>query len=159
VDKKALLTAMLGSEHLRREVMEILYPVVLNRLREFWRENASARAGFAEVPMLLEAGWPGQDAVDLVVGVQCPEGVRRERLAAGRGWDQALMDAVDAWQWSWEKKLAGCALVVDNDGSLDDLGRAVGSVRQSLARVRREKVKSLLAWLAGRGYAKKVQAP
>jgi 23S rRNA pseudouridine1911/1915/1917 synthase len=56
----------------------------------------------------------------MVVGVHCPEAVRRGRLE-DRGWDEATMAALEAWQWPEADKLARCAHVVENGGTLDDL--------------------------------------
>ena len=72
VDKAALLEAMRASDNFRREVMELVYPPALDRLRSFWREHQRSRAAFAEVPMLLEAGWLAGGEVDFAVGGGLP---------------------------------------------------------------------------------------
>ncbi|WP_173086938.1 dephospho-CoA kinase [Fundidesulfovibrio magnetotacticus] len=152
VDKAALLAAMRASESLRREVMELLYPVVRGGLEDFWREQTRVRVAFAEVPMLLEAGWTGAGAVDLVVGVDCPDDLRHQRLRKKRGWDDALSAQVDSWQWPREKKLAACAFVVENASDLAAVDRAAARLLRDLAGLRRAGVASLLAWMRVKGY-------
>jgi 23S rRNA pseudouridine1911/1915/1917 synthase len=152
VDKKALLAAMRGSENFRRELMEILYPLVQNRLEGFWQLNAGFRAAFAEVPMLLEAGWLGADVADLAVCVRCPADVRRERLAR-RGWDQDMIALVDCWQWPEDKKLAACRYAVDNSATLDDLERGVDALLAALRKDRTGRAASLLEWMRVSKYA------
>ena len=180
VDKKALFEAMRGSERFRRELMELLYPMVAHRLEEFFAEHGHARAAFAEVPMLLEAGWAtnavreviwdskgrsplvgcrgkapagvwGGAPVDHVVGVSCPTDIRHERLTR-RGWDQATIALMDSWQWPQEKKLAACGYVVDNSGSWEQTQREVDALLVRLRGERREKIHGLLAWMRARGY-------
>jgi 23S rRNA pseudouridine1911/1915/1917 synthase len=153
VDKKALLAAMRDSETFRRELMELLYPMVQHQLEDFWGKNARSRAAFAEVPMLQEAGWLGKDVVDSVVGVRCPEAIRRQRLSAKRGWDQAMIALVESWQWPEEKKMAACGHVVDNSGSLENAARAVDGILPLLRKERTSRPAELLAWLRSQDYA------
>ncbi|GAB6036013.1 dephospho-CoA kinase [Fundidesulfovibrio butyratiphilus] len=149
VDKVVLLAAMRASDNFRREVMELLYPPALENLRAFWREHAGDRVAFAEVPMLLEAGWLTGGAVDFAIGVGCPQDVRHARLKT-RGWDQATIDLVDGWQWTWEKKRAACRYGLDNSGTLEDLRAAVSALADTLRRERIAPVRALLeSWRAG----------
>ena len=116
------------------------------------RSMPGVRVAFAETPLLLEAGWDKGRDLDLVVGVACDPAARRERLA-GRGWSEALMDEVDGWQWSEEKKLARCRYVVDNSGDLAQLAAAAGRVLAALAETRRTDARARLAALVAKGYA------
>lgn len=153
VDKKALLEAMRTSESFRRELMELLYPMVLHRLEVFWQDNRDRRAAFAEVPMLLEAGWLGTGIVDLAVGVSCPDEMRHARLKAARGWSDELVALMDSWQWPQDKKLAQCGFVVDNSGPYEALKDGASALLGLLLAGRRERAASLLAWMRSREYA------
>lgn len=119
VDKPALMAAMQGSEALRREIMDMIHPMVRHRMDEFFLGNATSKVAFAEIPLLMETGWStGEDdgVLDLTVGVDCPEelrtGVRRE----ARGMSVEMLALLDSWQWPAEKKLAACDVVIDNSG-------------------------------------------
>ena len=116
-------------------------------------ENARSRAAFAEIPMLLEAGWLAGGAVDMAVGVSCPEDVRHGRLANKRGWDRQTIALMDSWQWPEDKKMGACAHVVDNSGPLDVTLANVGVLLSALRRERAGRAASLLAWMRSKGYA------
>jgi len=152
-DKKALFEAMRESDVFRRELMDLLYPLVKHRMEEFFANSSRFRAAFAEAPMLLEAGWLAGGDVDQVVGVSCPDEVRHERLAAGRGWDQATIAVFDSWQWPGIKKLAACAHVVDNSGTPAQTGQAVDELLAALFRERTGRASALLAWMRSQDYA------
>ncbi len=153
VDKKWLLEAILGSERVRREVMDLIHPLVRGEMEAFYEVNRQAKAVFTEVPLLFESGWPIQDVADRVVGVRCAEGLRRERLTRGRGWTGELAARMDGWQWPEEKKLARCWQVVDNDAGPEELAAKAAGVLAQLKALRREDVRTRLAWLVSRGYA------
>ncbi len=121
VAKAALFAAMRGSDAVRREVLDVVHPLVRHRLEEFWLEHAREELALAEVPLLLEGGWPAQGLTDAVLGVHCPEAARRDRLASLRGWDEATAAALESWQWPEADKLARCDLVAENAGDLDAL--------------------------------------
>ena len=153
VDKAALFEAMRASESFRRELMDVLYPMVQHKLRAFWDAQAKSRAAFAEVPMLLEAGWLGSSVVDLAVGVSCPTDVRHARLAEMRGWDEATIAQFDSWQWPEAKKLGACRHVVDNSGSIEQTREGVDELLTKLRRERAGEVGELLTWLRSQDYA------
>ncbi|WP_428558455.1 MAG: dephospho-CoA kinase [Solidesulfovibrio sp. DCME] len=159
VDKNWLLAAILESEAMRREVMALVHPLVRGDMEAFFAANAQARAAFAEVPLLLESGWPVAEAVDLVVGVRCALQARRQRLTASRGWDDALIDRMDGWQWPEEKKLARCRMVVDNDAGPEALAAKARQVLDTLLDMRRRDVRKRHDWLLAQGYAGKPDVP
>src|SRR5690606_705506 len=73
----------------------------------------------ADIPLLFEVGM--QDDFDVVVFVDAPEAIRRERLIDTRGLDaeeaQRMIDA----QWPAEKKRSRADIVIDNRGTRDQL--------------------------------------
>jgi dephospho-CoA kinase len=82
-----------------------------------------------EVPLLFEAG--RDNVFDATVAVVAAEAVRRERAGA-RG--HALVDEREARQLSQEEKAALADHVIENDGSIEDLERALSAL---IARLRR----------------------
>lgn len=155
VDKKWLLGAMLENEALRREIMDLVHPLVRGEMEAFYAAHRQARAIFAEVPLLLESGWPVAEVVDLVVGVRCAPTARLERLTGGRGWSEALAARMDGWQWPEDKKLARCRFVVDNDAGPAELAAKAREVLDALAALRRRAIQERFAWLLEHGYAGK----
>jgi len=110
---------------MRREIMDMIHPMVRHECEEFYKAHRDEPAAYAEVPLLLEGGWHKKGYVDAVAGVSCPAEKRTGELREIRGLDAEMLATFDSWQWSEADKLAACDLVLANDGGLDDLqGRA-----------------------------------
>ena len=91
------------------------------------RCRPATEVAVVEVPLLFEGG---REAVfDTTVAVVAAEEVRRERAAA-RG--HALVDEREARQLTQEEKAARADHVVDNDGSVEDLERALSALIEKL---------------------------
>ncbi len=132
VDKAELTRALLAEPALRRELEALIHPLVFARLDDFFL--AASRAGHslacAEVPLFLEAG--GKPAEDLtLVGVHCPEPIRMQRLRQ-RGWNDALIAAVESWQWPEERKMRAATRVLDNSGTPEALKSQILALLQDL---------------------------
>jgi dephospho-CoA kinase len=82
-----------------------------------------------EVPLLFESGMGG--AFDTTVAVVTSDEVRRERAAA-RG--HALVDEREARQLPQDEKAAQAEHTVENDGSVEDLERALSALIEKLRR-------------------------
>jgi dephospho-CoA kinase len=82
-----------------------------------------------EVPLLFEAG--SDKAFDTTVAVVTGDEVRRERAAA-RG--HTLVDEREARQLTQPEKAARAEHVVENDGSVEDLERALSALLDKLRR-------------------------
>lgn len=121
VDKPALFGAMRTSEALRREVMEMIHPMVRHQCEEFFKAHRDSHMAFAEVPLLLEGGWHTEGMVDVVAGVHCPQSRRTGELRKLRGLDAETLAVFDSWQWPEHDKLKACDVILENDGSLDKL--------------------------------------
>jgi dephospho-CoA kinase len=105
-----------------------IHPLVKERTAA-WVTSLPERTEIAvvEVPLLFEAG---SDAVfDTTVAVVSSDRVRRERAAA-RG--HALVDEREARQLSQREKAERAEHVVENDGSVEDLERALSALLAKL---------------------------
>ncbi|WP_239057688.1 dephospho-CoA kinase [Pseudodesulfovibrio sp. JC047] len=143
VDKPALFQAMQTSETTRREIMDMIHPMVRHACDEFFVANRDAVAAYAEIPLLLESGWHKDNRIDMVVGVSCPQEKRTGELRRKRHLSVDTMALFDAWQWPEKEKLAACEVVLRNDGGLADLAAEADrlqSVVQDTARARDEDV-------------------
>ncbi|MDR2161049.1 MAG: dephospho-CoA kinase [Desulfovibrio sp.] len=177
VDKAALGRAMRESGEIRREVEALLHPLVRAELEAFWsgQEAQGALLALAEVPLYLEAGFfrngarpdPTTDEAlaallnvhphrPLLLGVSCPFALRRERILRTRGWSEAVINSMEAWQWPEEKKMAGCDLVLDNSGSEAALEAAAGRLTIRLLDLRESRARLLAETI--RGYGESVSA-
>ena len=109
---------------------EQVHPLVQERTAA-WLTSlpADTEVAVVEVPLLFEAGT--DKAFDTTVAVVTADEVRRERAAA-RG--HALVDEREARQLPQLEKAERAEHVVENDGSVDDLERALSAL---LAKLRR----------------------
>ena len=110
--------------------MNLLHPLVKKEMR--LRVEALKGEGkpiVAEIQMLFEAGvapW-----VTLKTFVTASRRVRLERCLA-RGWDEAEMSRRESFFMEREKRMALSDFVIWNDGTLDDLRKAVENMCGSL---------------------------
>jgi len=143
LDRRALFEAMRTCEPLRREIMDIVHPMVRHRLAEFWTRQRLARVAFAEIPLLFEAeqGAWRRSAADLTVGVFSPQRQRQQRLSATRNWTGDIFATMESWQWPEADKIRACDLILDNSGSIDDLERRTSALLHALCFLRRQSIK------------------
>lgn len=153
LDKAALRAATLASEAFRRELMDMIHPLVRQALSEFFRQNARSRVVFAEIPLLFETGWHQAAIFDAVAGVARDPSKRREALAKRPGWSPETAARMEAWQWDEDKKLRQCTMVVDNRGDVNDLDLRAREVLAGLRDMRRRAAWGLVGELARAGYA------
>jgi dephospho-CoA kinase len=83
-----------------------------------------------DVPLLVESG--RTEPYDLVVIVIASEQVRLARLAA-RGMDEADARSRIAAQANDEQRVAAADVLIQNDGTLDELTRQVNALWERLA--------------------------
>jgi dephospho-CoA kinase len=89
--------------------------------------EAAPRAAVVEAPLLFEAGM--EKLCDATIAVVATEQLRRAR-AGGRA--HALIDERDARQLSQEEKARRATFVVRNDGTEEELERALSEVLEKL---------------------------
>lgn len=132
VDKTSLFAAMLESDAVRREVMDIIHPMVQHACAGFFEQHSTEAFAVAEVPLLLEGGWHTAGLVDEVVYVDCPETLRTGKFRESRGLSSETLAVFDSWQWAAEDKKSCCSFLVENNGSLAALQVEVQHVLQRL---------------------------
>jgi dephospho-CoA kinase len=131
VDRAALARRAFAGEQERTWLEGMIWPLVGERVTA-WLERARARtppprAAVVETPLLFEAGMEG--IYDATIAVIAAEPLRRER-AAGRG--HAVVDERAARQLAQEEKALRATFVVRNDGSEEELERALSAILDKL---------------------------
>ncbi|MDQ2629919.1 MAG: dephospho-CoA kinase [Actinomycetota bacterium] len=107
-----------------------IHPLVQRRTADWLLSlPAETEVAVVEVPLMFEVG--SDKAFDTTVAVVAADEVRRERAAA-RG--HALVDEREARQLTQPEKAERAEHVVENDGSVEDLERALSAL---LAKLRR----------------------
>jgi dephospho-CoA kinase len=126
VDRSAVAEVVFSDPEKRKWLEGLLWPRVGERIAE-WREQLEQadprpRAAVVEVPLLFESGM--EAVFDRTIAVVADEALREER-AGGRG--HRGVDERTSRQLSQEEKASRADIVVRNDGTLDDLQRALSS--------------------------------
>ncbi|HEX6206336.1 MAG TPA: dephospho-CoA kinase [Solirubrobacterales bacterium] len=107
-----------------------IHPLVQARTAEWLLSlPEETEVAVVEVPLLFEVG--GDRPFDTTVAVVTADEVRQERAAA-RG--HALVDEREARQLTQEEKAGRADHVVENDGSVEDLERALSALLDKLRR-------------------------
>jgi dephospho-CoA kinase len=126
VDRSAVAEVVFSDPGKREWLEGLLWPRVGERIAE-WRERLEhaeprPRAAVVEVPLLFESGM--EAAFDRTIAIVADESVRSERAGA-RG--HSRVDERTSRQLTQQEKAERADIVVRNDGSLDDLQRALSS--------------------------------
>ena len=127
IDRGAVAEVVFADDQQRKWLEELLWPRVGQRMWE-WRHEVEKRdppppAAVVEVPLLFESGMEG--GFDKTIAVVADEETRGER-AGVRG--HRGVDERTSRQLTQDEKAQRADIVVRNDGSLDDLQRALSSV-------------------------------
>ena len=132
LDRARLRERIFRDERARRRLEEILHPRIA-RLRDAWmRERRAEGHGLvvAEIPLLFETGM--EKDFDLTVVVDAPADLRLRRLVEHRGFGEDEARRVMAAQLDASEKRRRAHIVIDNGGTLDELGRRAGEVLEEL---------------------------
>jgi dephospho-CoA kinase len=126
IDRKKLGALVFSSEDNRKKLNAIVHPLMFKDID--WRIKEKRAAGFTkpivvEAAILIEANWlPLVDEVWLVV---TNKNVVIERVAAQRGLSAKDTEARIASQLADAERRRHANLIIDNDGSLEDLKKKV----------------------------------
>jgi dephospho-CoA kinase len=130
LDRPALGRLVFGDEAARRRLESIVHPLVRARTADLIAAAPPDAIVVNDVPLLVEAGY--RDRFQLVIVVQAPLGVRIERLARDRGMSRAEAESRIAAQATDEQRREVADVVIDNDGTPDDLRARVDAVWQDV---------------------------
>ena len=132
LDRPRLGALVFADEGARRRLEAIVHPLVRQRSQELMDAAPGDAVVVYDVPLLVEndlgAGF------DVVVVVDAPEETRLARLLARRGMREDEARARIAAQAGRDQRLAAADVVLDNAGSLHDLGARVRALWEDLRR-------------------------
>jgi dephospho-CoA kinase len=124
VDRAALARRVFGKDDQAdadREFLEdLLHPRIRRRLEELRQQFAAQGkpAVVLDAPLLLEAGWG--PLCDVVLMIDAPQEARLQ-WARQRGWSDAEFAHREAAQWPVEQKRRAAAVLLANDGTIEQL--------------------------------------
>jgi dephospho-CoA kinase len=124
LDRAALRRIVFSDDGARAALNAIVHPAVQERRAALLAAAAARgeRIVVSDIPLLFEVLDPAE--FDVVVLVDAPVAVRRERLVRGRGLLPDEVDRLFAAQLPSGPKRARSHIVIDNDGPLDALRAA-----------------------------------
>jgi len=134
VDRKKLGAIVFGSDDARKKLNSIVHPLMFKdidrRIKEK-RAEGFARPIVVEAAILIEANWlPLADEVWLVV---TNKNAVIERVASQRGLSAQDTEARIASQLADSERRKYASLVIENDGSLEDLKKKVQTAWSRIA--------------------------
>jgi dephospho-CoA kinase len=131
LDREALASIVFSDPAARRDLEGIVHPEVRRMFAEGCEEyRDSDRVVVFSAPLLVETGM--HTAFDLLIVVSAPVATQIERLMRGRGMAERNVQARIAAQLPLEAKAEVADILVDNEGTLEDLERRVELVWRDL---------------------------
>ncbi len=123
LDRQRLADVVFRDAKARAALNDIVHPRVRAATREWvaW-QRASGRACAGVIPLLYEVA--AEKEWDFVVCVVSSDDVSRARLCA-RGWSDDEIARRRAAQWSLEKKMERSDVVIENNGTINELAARV----------------------------------
>jgi dephospho-CoA kinase len=131
LDREALASIVFAEPAARRDLEGIVHPEVRRMFAEGCEEyRDSDRVVVFSAPLLVETGM--HTAFDLLIVVSAPVATQIERLMRDRGMPERDVQARIAAQLPLEAKAEVADVLVDNEGTLEDLEGQVDRVWRDL---------------------------
>ena len=127
LDRARLRDRVFDDGAARARLEDILHPRIRDEMLRR-AENADTAYVVFVIPLLFETGQ--QSLVDRVLLIDVPQALQRARVADRDGLDATQIDAILAAQTDRATRLSQADDVICNDGSLDDLHKAVQALHQ-----------------------------
>lgn len=121
LDRAALRRRVMADDEQRAVLNAIVHPEVARRTAELAdeAERRGEKVCIADIPLLFEVLDPAD--FDVIVLVDAPEAVRRERLARERGLSAEETDDLIGAQMPSRLKRGKSHIVIDNEGTMEAL--------------------------------------
>ena len=112
-NKKQLADLIYSDKISRKQIEDIVHPLVMDGVVEFAKKNNDAKLVFFEVPLLFEAGL--EKEFDISLCVYCSEDVRIRRASARLNYDQETFEKITNIQMPQGKKRELADYVINSD--------------------------------------------
>ncbi len=136
IDRKKLATRVFSDEPARKQLEAIIHPRVRETAEKLTRNLGADAIVVNQIPLLFETD--GAKRFDYVVTVECVEGIRVERLKE-RGMKEYEISKRMQAQASDEQRASIADFVLKNEGSIDQLQRAVQDLWRNQLQLRAAK--------------------
>jgi len=140
IDRKKLGAIVFKNPRRLKDLNGILHPVVLSGWKKKLAEIKGQSPGaivVSDVPLLIEVGW--QNEVDVVLLVYAAPEVQIERLRKRDGYSTEEARRRLAAQMPMDEKRRFADLIIENNGTLEELQKQVDAAWIELVKREREK--------------------
>ncbi|MEE9312272.1 MAG: dephospho-CoA kinase [Planctomycetota bacterium] len=130
INRAALGAVVFGKKHLIAKLNAITHPRIRIRTAaklEVALQDDSVPAVILDVSLLLESG-AYNDIFTVLLFIDSKESSRENRAQGSRGWPKGEVARRQAHQMSLETKRAKADVIVDNNGTLENLNRQVAAI-------------------------------
>ena len=140
MNREALRRIVLADPAALTRLECIIHPLVRDAERRFLgaARRRAERLVVLDIPLLFERHLA--DRFDTIILVDAPRPMRLERLVRDRGLSETEAMAMIAAQMPAELKRARADIIIDNDGSLDELASRAAEAWESLDQLANEGV-------------------
>jgi dephospho-CoA kinase len=136
IDRKKLAARVFSDEPARKQLEAIIHPRVRETAEKLTRNLGADAIVVNQIPLLFETD--GAKRFDYVITVECAEGTRVERLKE-RGMKEYEISTRMQAQASDEQRASIADFVLKNEGSIDQLQRAVQDLWRNQLQLRAAK--------------------
>jgi dephospho-CoA kinase len=120
---------------LLKALEDLLHPAVLHEIENEYqrvKKEDGAALFVAEVPLLFEIG--AEHLFDCTIAVVADKDLCKQRFIESTGYDEAEFEKRSSRQFSMEKKAQKADFVIFNNGSIEEMGKEVQKIFNSLTR-------------------------
>lgn len=129
VDRNKLGELVFSKENEKTKLEEIIHPYVKQRLHQGIRLNENEKVVFLDIPLLFEAHM--EDFCDEIWVVALSFEEQLERLKKRNGLTQEAALVRMNSQWPLSKKIAKSDVVIDNNGTLEELYHQINKLLEA----------------------------
>lgn len=121
IDREAVAALIFSNAELRHQVNALLHPMVREVLLQ-WVAASQDKIRVVVIPLLFEAGWESE--WELIICLDVEREVQLERLIKHRKMSRTRAEQRIAAQMPLEEKAAKSDIVIENNGSTEELKKA-----------------------------------
>ncbi|MEY4464335.1 MAG: dephospho-CoA kinase [Pseudomonadota bacterium] len=114
----------------REKLQNFIYPLLIDKLILFKKENANSKFGFAEIPLLYEAKF--DKYFDFVVTIHCSEEIRMQRAITRSSFDIEIYNKIKEIQLSQESKIAKADFSINSGVDMLKLEKQISNLIKKL---------------------------